>query len=513
LDHLESANSLNSSPQLTVRREGRHKTTRLATTARRPPQRPRAHVMPTRRANTRAFVAAVAACALTAAFAAPAPTTPRNPAAPREAVPSSLPRPTRAVFPSPRAFPPLGADRDRALPSGGETAPGAPDPLSVPFRQTPTYHPAYVPGGYASLGPHASRVATATVSAGFGGDFLYGFRSVVAVYPSALDRDDAPRHPIVAWGSGAHNSCGHVDNVEVMTHLASWGFVALCPETFPEPYPGDERALLGAMLWALHRDDDPSSMLHRRVSHDGLGMAGYSLGGGRIVRGLADAHSRRRSDGDGLDGFDGDVPAPGAAMTTFPAIPATVPAIPATVFRVNASTSADVSIRPRSGRASATCVDVACVASLCGAAVTLQGWNEGPGGGFRAPFLSLTTDDDPVAGPWSETQLPVFEAAGGAKLMGVIAAGGHNLGPHYWLGWTVAFLLSQLTGDDDARRAVWGTPGPEGSPPFAGHPNVARAWRRFEGAESGRDVETFRFVDEEDEEACGFGLGALAMSC
>ena len=145
--------------------------------------------------------------------------------------------------------------------------------------------------------------------------------------------------------------------------------------------------------------------------------------------------------------------------------------------------------------------------------MTLQGWNEGPGGEFRAPFLSLTTDDDPVAGPWSETQLPVFESAGGAKLMGVIAAGGHNLGPHYWLGWTVAFLLSQLTGDDDARRAVWGTPGPEGSPPFAGHPNVARAWRRFEGAESGRDVETFRFVDEEDEEACVFGLGALAMSC
>ena len=261
--------------------------------------------MPTRRANTRAFVAAVAACALTAAFAAPAPTTPRNPAAPREAVPSSLPRPTRAIFPSPRAFPPLGADRDRARPSGGETAPGAPDPVSVPFRQTPTYHPAYVPGGYASLGPHASRVATATVSAGFDGDFLYGFRSVVAVYPSALDRDDAPRHPIVAWGSGAHNSCGHVDNVEVMTHLASWGFVAYVPKPSPEPYPGDERALLGAMLWALHRDDDPSSMLHRRVARDGLGMAGYSLGGGRIVRGLADANSRRRSDGDGFDGFDG----------------------------------------------------------------------------------------------------------------------------------------------------------------------------------------------------------------
>ena len=77
--------------------------------------------------------------------------------------------------------------------------------------------------------------------------------------------------------------------------------------------------------------------------------------------------------------------------------------------------------------------------------------------------------------------------------MGVIAAGGHNLGPHYWLGWTVAFLLSQLTGDDDARRAVWGTPGPEGSPPFAGHPNVARA--RGDDSKARNRVETSRRFD------------------
>ena len=454
--------------------------------------------MPTRRATTRTFAAAVAACALTAAVAAPAPATPQNTTAPRAAVPrSSSPRPT-LVFQSPRASPPLAGDRDRALPPDGETAPGTPDPVGVPFRQTPTYHPAYVPGGYASLGPHA--VSTATVSAGFAGDFLYGFRTVSAVYPSALDRDDAPRHSIVAWGSGAHNSCGHVDNVEVMTHLASWGFVALCPETFPEPYPGDERALLGAMLWALHRDDDPSSMLHRRVLHHGMGMAGYSLGGGRVVRGLAAAEARAtdstrsaRRDDDDDDDDDGDGTAPAPLKTT-------------TVSDGDASTS----IGPRS---SAACDDTACVAALCGAAVTLQGWNEGPGGGFRAPFLSLTSDDDPVAGPWAETQLPVFRAAGGAKLMGVVAAGGHNLGPHYWLGWTTAFLLGELTGDEDAKRAAWGTPGPEGSPPFAGHPNVARAWRRFENAASGGDVETFRFIDEEEEEACGFGLGAFAMSC
>ena len=47
-------------------------------------------------------------------------------------------------------------------------------------------------------------------------------------------------------------------------------------------------------------------------------------------------------------------------------------------------------------------------------AVTLQGWNEGPGGGFRAPFLSLTTDDDPVAGPWSARPTArLWRAAGG----------------------------------------------------------------------------------------------------
>ena len=149
-------------------------------------------------------MAAVAACALTAAFAAPAPRRARNPAAPREAVPSSLPRPTRAIFPSPRAFPPLGADRDRAraLPAARPLGRSRPRQRSVP--PDPDVPPRVRSRWVASLGPHASRVATATVSAGFGGDFLYGFRSVVAVYPSALDRDDVPpRHPIVAWGSGA----------------------------------------------------------------------------------------------------------------------------------------------------------------------------------------------------------------------------------------------------------------------------------------------------------------------
>ena len=195
LDHLESANSLNSSPQLTVRRACRHKTTtaRHDRTATATASTRARHAHP--RARPRAFVAAVAASRADPPLAAPAPTTPRNPAALREAVPSSLPRPTRAIF-----KPPLAPSLRSAL-----TATARALPAARPLRALPT------PSAFRSARPRRTTPRTFPVGTkpgptplasppppsplGFDGDFLYGFRSVVAVYPSALDRDDAPRHP------------------------------------------------------------------------------------------------------------------------------------------------------------------------------------------------------------------------------------------------------------------------------------------------------------------------------
>jgi hypothetical protein len=46
------------------------------------------------------------------------------------------------------------------------------------------------------------------------------------------------------------------------------------------------------------------------------------------------------------------------------------------------------------------CLDVACGATLCRAAVSLQGYNEGRGSSSSTPLLILTADNDNVAGPW-----------------------------------------------------------------------------------------------------------------
>ena len=168
-------------------------------------------------------------------------------AAPRDGAASSA-RASRSAAPvvQPRAsdaFSPRSAAR---LPTGGETSPGSPDPISVPFRATATFHPAYA-GAYGAPGPHAPAVTSRAFDLSLRDQVGFGFSRLVVFFPFDHElrttRASDATFPTVAWGVGAHNTCTHVDNRETLFHLASWGFIALCPETLPEPYPGDERAL------------------------------------------------------------------------------------------------------------------------------------------------------------------------------------------------------------------------------------------------------------------------------
>lgn len=101
--------------------------------------------------------------------------------------------------------------------------------------------------------------------------------------------------------------------------------------------------------------------------------------------------------------------------------------------------------------------------------------------------------------PRIENQYPLFTRATGRKLMGVVAAGPHNLGPHYWLGFATAFMLGELAGDAAAAEAAWGTPGKATSPPFGEVRARARRggreseWltRDFDAMEGRRPVVTF----------------------
>ena len=126
----------------------------------------------------------------------------------------------------------------------------------MPFRATATFHPAYA-GAYGAPGPHAPAVTSRAFDLSLRDQFGFGFSRLVAFFPFDQElrtiRASDATFPAVAWGVGAHNTCTHVDNRETLFHLASWGFIALCPETLPEPYPGDERALFEALRFAVSR--------------------------------------------------------------------------------------------------------------------------------------------------------------------------------------------------------------------------------------------------------------------
>jgi hypothetical protein len=432
-------------------------------------------------------------------------------------VPVSATRVSRPVAPAvvkPRASDGSASDpvwsetpANARLPPGGETAPGSIDPIAVPFRQTATFHPAWL-GAYGRPGPFAPAVSTKAFNLNLQQQTVYGFTRIVAAFPfehdDADESDDA--YPLVAWGVGAHNPCTHVDNRETLIHLASWGFIAVCPEVLPEPYPGDEIVLFQSLKFALDKNADATSRLHLKIDTSAIGIAGYSLGGGRVVRGLSAlarfdriaakresprenefVHSRSRGDQleEGARSRGEEVGEPHTSLTRRSSSPSRA------LLEVDPNTVPPL-----------TCEDVACVARSVGAAVSLQGWNEGFGAPFSTPVLLLGTDNDIVVGNWRDTIDRVFNAAVGNRLLGVVRGGGHNLGPHYWFAWTVAFLRGELAEDQEARDAVWGTSdgdpaAPDEDPskvPFAKHPNLKFA-KRF--VLKNGDVETFEFAEEE----------------
>ena len=455
-----------------------------------------------------------------------------------------------------------GNGRGSRAPGQPEISPGSLDPVNVPGTVIPpTYWPAYTVGGYSSTGPLADRLSRDTLNTPFGSD--YGFNSAVVVYPTSAattptattttpttaatavaenededeDTDAAsttpppPRYPVLVWGVGAHNGCTYVDNRQTMEHFASWGFIAICPEVFPEPYLGDEEVLVGAMRYAHDMNFAPASKFYDRVDIDAIGMVGYSLGGGRVIRALSAIESRGQAaannnqrerersvsslssssrataeeeeeetvvserrrmfttdddderEGEEEEKVENEVE-PTAAKTDLVAA------------RSNGR------IRRRSSRRRRTllggagdqhrCVDALCESTLCHAAVSLQGWNEGQGSNTSTSLLILTADQDEVAGPWIDNQYPLFERATGRKLMGIVAGGPHNLGPHYWLGFTTAFMLGELVGDTSAEQAAWGILGDPSSVPFGGHPNLKHAWRSVESSQ----VETLPEVED-----------------
>jgi hypothetical protein len=63
------------------------------------------------------------------------------------------------------------------------------------------------------------------------------------------------------------------------------GFIVLCPNINPLPYAGDGDDYVDSLRFAWDQNFDLGSVFYRRIKINSMGMAGYSLGGGRVMRG------------------------------------------------------------------------------------------------------------------------------------------------------------------------------------------------------------------------------------
>ena len=136
---------------------------------------------------------------------------------------------------------------------------------------------------------------------------IFGFAS------SQPNKQKTKKHsalfPGVAWSYGGNGNCdgtgGFADAAdgypglygedrgywlpELLEHMASHGVVTVCPYLAGVPDAGGAQASVNAalMLADLQPCVDDTNKGGAKVSRDALGVAGYSLGAGRAVRGAA----------------------------------------------------------------------------------------------------------------------------------------------------------------------------------------------------------------------------------
>jgi len=247
---------------------------------------------------------------------------------------------------------------------------------------------------------------------------------ITATYPTAAAAPATTgnnTYPVVVWATGApgifpgtYMPCLNIiENVATMAHLASWGFIVVCPNLLPERYSGDDIDYLRVIQWANRMNGDQGGRFFGRVSQ--VGAAGYSLGGGRLIRALAVAEKA-------------------AAAVAAAAADASQPRSRSRSVTERGSARVVAGSRGLLGGEDVPADPEDVGSAVLGAVVSLQGFVEGVGSTSLIPLLKLNSDVDLLSGPWRETSYPSFERASGSKIMGVVNQGGHLLGPHYWSG-------------------------------------------------------------------------------
>ena len=217
------------------------------------------------------------------------------------------------------AWPTVSAARRVAARLSGGATVGALCAVSNCERSGPLPSP---PGGkFAKFGPYDTRLVFLDGEQ----TSAYGFPSAVVACPvfpvdgaraetkKLLDANGDAKFPGLAWSSGGAGSCLGTDGFanaadgfsqtvagdnrgywlpDLLHHAASWGIVAACPK-LPTGLPGDgaetraTATMLADLQPCLVRGVDGGKNGSVTVDRRKLALAGYSLGGGRALRGAA----------------------------------------------------------------------------------------------------------------------------------------------------------------------------------------------------------------------------------
>jgi hypothetical protein len=93
-------------------------------------------------------------------------------------------------------------------------------------------------------------------------------------------------HPVITWGNGTGSNPSLYK--VLLNQLASHGFVVIASNS-PNVGQGSPAPMIVGIDWVLQQNDDPSSVMYRRIDTTHIGATGHSQGGFATTTAGADA--------------------------------------------------------------------------------------------------------------------------------------------------------------------------------------------------------------------------------
>ncbi|WP_028545363.1 chlorophyllase/cutinase-like alpha/beta fold protein [Paenibacillus taiwanensis] len=105
---------------------------------------------------------------------------------------------------------------------------------------------------------------------GMGGEAVY------RIYYPAFQGNEA--YPIISWGNGTGATPNNYD--ELLTHLASWGFIVI--DSYSKT-TGTGKEIVAAIDYLRNENQLASSLFYQKIKTDHVGVAGHSQGSTGVI--------------------------------------------------------------------------------------------------------------------------------------------------------------------------------------------------------------------------------------